>query len=213
MTGNKIDPRQAEKLAERAIDAYALGGCPFCGTFPEDFAPYTIGTDALGQTIACCNACADGRIVSPLRIGVKMPDDQGTQWSVHDKAFFELHPERRLHVRKPWKMEAEVLSSHRAGPVEGVPCNAVLVVQLAPGKRASILCPFLNVERADEAGDEAIAAQTVHSVPELIEKIASLVKTRLEAGSSLKEAELALAWRAPFNDRPWKTHAPASRTQ
>ena len=213
MTSNRRARRRANKLIERAIDAYDLGGCPFCGKPPEEFAPYPVGMDVLGQTIACCAACADGRIVSVLGIGVKKPDDQGTQWSMHDNAFFELYPERHLHVREPWEQEAIILTNWAAVPVGSVPCNAVLVVQLEPGVRVRVPCPFPDPEEADEAGDEAIAAQTGQSVAELLAKFNSTVKACLQSGSMLDEMELGMAWAASLKDTPRRTYTPSSRTQ
>ena len=213
MTGNRKAHRRIDKLVEKAIDAYALGGCPFCGSAPEDFAPYPVGTDRLGQTIACCTTCADGRIVSISGYGVKTPDDEGTQWSMHDKAFFELYPERRLHVREPWGQEAAILTKMVAVPIGSVPCNAMLVVQLEPGVRVRSLCPFPDPEEADQAGDEAIAAQTGQSVAQLLAKTKSELRTRLARGSVLNEMELGMAWAASLNGTPRRAYTPSSRTQ
>ncbi len=213
MTSNRRARRRANKLIERAIDAYDLGGCPFCGKPPEDFAPYPVGTDVLGQTIACCAACAEGRNVSVLGIGVKMPDDQGTQWSMHDKAFFELYPGRHLHVREPWEQEAIILTKMAAVPVGSVPCNAVLVVQLEPGVRVRVPCPFPDPEEADEAGDEAISAQTGQSVAEILTKVRLALGGCLEGGLTMDEMELGMAWAASLKDTPRRTYTPSSRTQ
>ena len=120
MTGNRKTRRRANKLIKKAIDAYDLGGCPFCGSPPEDFAHYPTGTDRMGQTIACCADCADGRLVAISEYWVKMPDKDGTQWSQHDKAFFRLYPERRVHVREPWQQEAKILTNRAAEHAGGV---------------------------------------------------------------------------------------------
>ena len=213
MTRKRKSRRRSDKLIRKAIEAYDLGGCPFCEKPPEDFAPYTVGADVLGQTIACCGACAEGRIVSVLGIGVKMPDDQGTQWSIHDRAFFELHPHRRFHVRKPWRREAEILTCHVAERAGSVPCNAVFVVQLAPGIRTRFLCPFPNPEEADEAGDEAIAAQTGQSVAQLLAKTTSALSARFENALLLDEMHLGLAWTGLFSGKPWQTYTPTSRSR
>ncbi len=212
MTGNRKAGRRAEKLVEKAIDAYALGGCPFCGLAPEDFAPYPVGTDRLGQTIACCTACADGHIVSISGYGMKMPDDEGTQWSLHDKAFFELYPKRHLHVREPWKQEALFLAKITGMPEVDVPLNAVLVVQVKPGVRGRLLCPFPSPKEADEAGDEAIAAKTGHSVAGLLAKLRSIMKSHSNEGSMQVETELGLAWTRLFKDRQPRTYTPTRRT-
>ncbi len=209
MTGNRKARRRAKKLMDKAIDAYALAGRPFCGKPAEDFAPYPVGEDGLGQTIACCAACADGRIVSISGYGVKTPDEQGTQWSLHDKAFFELHPERHLHVREPWEQEAVILTKMVAEPPGSIPCNAVLVVQLKPGVRVRSLCPFPSPEEADEAGDEAIAAQTGQSVAELLAKVRLALGVCLEGGLMLDEMELGMAWAASLNSAP-RTRAPGN---
>lgn len=213
MSGRNNDLHDAKKRVGKAIDAYALGGRPFCGSLPEDYAHYSVGSNLLGQTIACCNDCTDSHIVSISGYGVKMPDDQGTQWSKHDKAFFELYPERQLHVREPWRREAEILTCHVAEPAGCVPCNVVFVVQLAPGIRTRFLCPFPNPEEADEAGDEAIAAQTGLSVLQLLAKITSALSARSENALMLDEMHPGLAWTALFSGKPWQTYTPTSRSR
>ena len=206
MTSNRKSRRRSDKLIRKAIEAYDLGRCPFCGSPPEDFAPYTIGADVLGQTVACCNDCADGRITHPVAVGVKMPEDQGTQWALHDKAFFELHPDRRFHVRNPWRRESEILRGRVAEHVGTVPCNAVFVVQLATCIRTRFLCPFPNPEEADDAGDEAIAAQTGQSVAQLLAKTKSALRVRSENGLLLDEMRAGLAWREALKGT-WRTVA------
>ena len=213
MTGNRKARRRAKKLVEKAIAAYALGGCPFCGLAPEDFAPYPVGMDRLGQTIACCAACADGRIVTTSGYGVKYPDDLGTQWSQHDRAFFELYPERHLHVREPWEQEAIILAKMQGKPEVDVPLKAVLVVQFKPGMRGRLLYPFSSPKEADEAGDEAIAAQTGHSVSELLAKLRSVMEGRPTVMSMQAEMEYGLAWTKLFKDQQPRTYTPTSRTQ
>lgn len=213
MTRRKIKCRRAEKLIEKAIDAYALGGCPFCGSPPEDFAQYPVGTDRMGQIIACCAGCADGRIVAISGYGVKIPDDQGTQWSVHDKAFFELSPKRQLHVREPWKQEAVILANMASTLDGGIPLNAVLVVQFKPGLRGRLLCPFPPPKEADEAGDDAIAAQTGHSVSELLAKFRSIMEGLPNGGSMQSEREHGLAWTKLFKEQQPRVYTPTSRTK
>ena len=135
-----------------------------------------------------------------------MPDDRGTQWALHDKAFFELHPDRRFHVRNPWRREAEILRGQVAESVVAVLCNAVCVVQLATGIRTRFLCPFPKPEEADEAGDEAIAAQTGQSVAQLLAKTKSALRVRSENGLLLDEMRAGLAWREALKGT-WRTVA------
>jgi len=208
VSNNRKARRQSNKLIEKAIDAYVLGGCPFCGSPPEDFARYHLGMDRLGQTIACCADCGDGWIITTLGYGVKRPDDEGTQWSIHDSAFFKLHPERQLHVREPLKQEAIILAKMTGMPDVDVPLIAVLVVQIKPGIRGRILCPFPSPKIADEAGDEAIAAQTGHSLAELLAKLRSKAVSHPNGGSMQTEKEYGLAWTRLFKDRQWQTYIP-----
>ena len=128
---------------------------------------------------------------------------------MHDKAFFELHPGRHLHVREPWEQEAVILTKMDAVPVGSVPCNAVLVVQLEPGVRVRSLCPFPSPEDTDEAGDEAIAAQTGQSIAELLAKVRLALGACLEGGLMLAEMELGMAWSASLNSAP-RTIAPGN---
>jgi hypothetical protein len=210
MTSNRIARRRADKLIRKAIRAYDLGGCPFCGASPEDYARYPVGTDRLDQTIACCADCAVGHLVSISSYGVKTPDDQGTKWSQHDKAFFELYPERHLHVRKPWKQEAIILAKMTGGFEVDVPLNAVLVVQFKPGIRGRFLCPFPEPEEADEAGDEAIAERTGQSLPELLAKCRSAMECPPKDGSMQAEKKHGLAWTKVFKDQQPSAYTPAS---
>jgi len=202
MTGNRKSRRRSNKLIRKAIEAYDIGGCPFCGRRPEDFARFAVGTDRLGQLIACCDSCAENRIVKLYHDAFKMPDAQGTQWAVHDKAFFELYPERLFHVREPWKQEAIILAKIAGGPECRFPLNAVLVVQIKPGARGRLLCPFLSPKEADEAGDEAIAAQTGRSVAKLFADL-RLQFERHPSGRSMEaEKEHGLAWTQLFSCTP-----------
>jgi len=208
VTNNRKARRRSSKLFEKAIDAYVLGGCPFCGSPPEDFARYHVGMDRMGQTIACCADCTDGHIITTLGYGVKKPDDEGTQWSLHDRAFFKLHPEHQLHIREPWKQEAIIFAKMTGMPDVDVFLNAVLVVRIRHGVRGRILCPFPSPKIADEAGDEAIAAQTGHSVAELLAKLRSTAVSHPNGGSMQAEKEHGLAWTRLFKDRQWQTYIP-----
>jgi hypothetical protein len=208
VSNNRKARRRSNKLFEKAIDAYVLGGCPFCGSPPEDFARYHVGMDRLGQTIAYCGECADGRIITTLGYGVKAPDEEGTQWSLHDCAFFKLHPERQFHIREPWKQEAIILAKMTGMPDVDVSLNAVLVVRIRHGVRGRILCPFPSPKIADEAGDEAIAAQTGHSVAELLAKLHLTAVSHPNGGSMQAEKEYGLAWTRLFKDRQWQTYIP-----
>jgi len=198
MTEQNNDPWADHKPVEKAIYAYAEGGCPFCGSTPEDFARYPVGIDLIGQTVACCEDCSHDHLVSISGYGVKKPDEEGTQWSQHDSAFFKLYPERQLHIREPFKQEAIILAQMRGMPEVDELFNAVLVVQFKPGKRGRLLCPFPFPREADEVGDEAIAAQTGNSVAELIATLSNMKgPTRKETIEA--EREHGLAWTKLIN--------------
>ena len=200
-------------LIEKAVNAYNLGGCPFCESQADDYAPYTVGRDDLGQTIACCENCAPSHIKDVLWTDIKTPQDDETQWSLHDRAFFKLHPDRRLHVREPWRQEAKILNSLTTNPVEGPELNAVLIAKIAPGLRLRTLCPFPDIHEADEAGDEAIAARTGRSVEDLLETAKSAARTLRAAGSFVRERQLALAETSPVGFEQLQIHTPATQRQ
>ena len=89
----------------------------------------------------------------------------------------------------------------------------MLVVQLEPGVRVRVPCPFPDPEEADEAGDEAISAQTGQSVAEILTMVRLALGGCLEGGLTMDEMELGMAWAASLKDTPRRTYTPSSRTQ
>jgi hypothetical protein len=192
-------------LIEQSINVYASGGCPYCGTIAEDFARYPIGKDWMGQSVACCEKCGEGYLVSITGYGVKMPDEEGAQWAQHDKAFFELYPQRQFHIREPWNQEAIILTRMK-GMKEVHPfLNAVLVTQFAPGMRGRILCPFPDLKQADEAGDQAIANISGLSTVELFNRVKSSLQSVPQMRSMEAEKEIGLAWMNSLKFRQKRT--------
>ena len=167
MTSNGKSHVRCDTLIAIAIEAFDLLGCPYCGSPPEHHS-FPVGKDRLDQVIACCPGCADDHIVFHFDECFPRSYFQVSEWSLHDREFFELHPERKLHIRRPWRREAEILTFYGARPDGHVPCNTVLVASLAPRIRVRTLLPFLSPVEFDAAGDDSIAIQLVEDVSELL---------------------------------------------
>lgn len=200
MNSNRKQRRRIEKLTQKAIKAYIHGGCLHCGCPAEDYARYIVGHDISGRVIACCDSCSDGAIVSILADALKWPDPQGTQWAMHDAAFFNSHPERRLHVREPWGQEAKIFTKMMGLTRPDLPGLAMLVAQLEPGVNGRIIGQCFNPDEVDASGDAAIAATTGCSLPVLLAKLQWQMENTSNVASMQDERAQGLAWTTAIAD-------------